>query len=103
MDDSRWWNNAAWMSNANVHLAMVVMASALPVLIADLSTDKLSWLTCWVMLANILVAAKAFMTDPQQVPAKVVQQMTAAVDDVKTHVNDKVDEVADEITKHRKK
>lgn len=59
-------NDSTWMNNPNIRLALAVLISGLPVLIGDLAISKVSLLTAAVMLANMLVAAKAFMSDPNQ-------------------------------------
>jgi hypothetical protein len=64
MNESSWWTSAAWMTNPNVRLLLFVLSAAMPEIIGDLSADKVSWLTAAVVAANMLVAAKAFMTDP---------------------------------------
>lgn len=57
-------NSSVWMANPNVRFIITVMVAAMPAIIADLSNDKLSWLTLGIVISNMLIAAKAFMSDP---------------------------------------
>jgi hypothetical protein len=59
-----WLNNSDWMKSPTVRMAMTVLISAMPAIIADLSSGKVSWLTATVVIANMLVTAKAFMSNP---------------------------------------
>ena len=61
-------SSSLWMQNPNVKLIMMVTGASLPIIIADLSADRVSWLTVCVVIANMLTTAKAFMIDPSQQP-----------------------------------
>lgn len=60
-------NNSAWMRAPVFRMTLIVLLAAMPSITGDLSAGKFSWLTVCVASTSMLIAAKAFISDPNEV------------------------------------
>jgi hypothetical protein len=64
-------NDGTWMENPNVRLLFYVLAAIMPSIVADVSAERMGWLTVMLVISQAIVAAKAFASDPNAKPTKL--------------------------------